>query len=102
MPAISALAGLKVDESNGAVLDAQGQPIAGLFSAGRTAIGVASHLYISGLSLADCVFSGRRAGLAASCGSGLVRDAGGAVSIDERSDAIASKPAPTETTKVTP
>ena len=96
------LGGLKVDESNGAVLDAQGQPIAGLFSAGRTAIGVASHLYISGLSLADCVFSGRRAGLAASCGSGLVRDAGGAVSIDERSDVIASKPAPTETTKVTP
>ena len=46
-------------------LDNDGQPIAGLFSAGRTAIGVASHLYISGLSLADCVFSGRRAGLAA-------------------------------------
>ena len=55
------LGGLKVDEQNGAVLDAQGQPIAGLYSAGRTAIGVASHLYISGLSLADCVFSGRRA-----------------------------------------
>ena len=30
--------------------------------AGRTAIGIPSHLYISGLSLADCVFSGRRAG----------------------------------------
>lgn len=60
------LGGLKVDENNGAVLDNNGQPIAGLFSAGRTAIGVASHLYISGLSLADCVFSGRRAGLAAS------------------------------------
>ncbi|MBW3503798.1 FAD-binding protein [Pseudomonas sp. NKUCC02_KPG] len=96
------LGGLKVDESNGAVLDAQGQPIAGLFSAGRTAIGVASHLYISGLSLADCVFSGRRAGLAAACGSGLARDAGGAVSIGERDDASASKPAPTESTKVTP
>ena len=60
------LGGLKVDESNGAVLDQDGQPIAGLFSAGRTAIGVASHLYISGLSLADCVFSGRRAGKAVS------------------------------------
>ena len=60
------LGGLKVDESNGAVLDHDGEPIAGLFSAGRTAIGVASHLYISGLSLADCVFSGRRAGRAVS------------------------------------
>ena len=60
------LGGLKVDEHSGAVLDDDGQPIGGLFSAGRTAIGVASHLYISGLSLADCVFSGRRAGRAVS------------------------------------
>ena len=60
------LGGLKVDEHTGAVLDDNGQSIAGLFSAGRTAIGVASHLYISGLSLADCVFSGRRAGRAIS------------------------------------
>ena len=58
------LGGLKVDESNGAVLDEQGQPIAGLYAAGRTALGIPSHLYISGLSLADCVFSGRRAGAA--------------------------------------
>lgn len=60
------LGGLKVDEHSGAVIDNDGQPIGGLFSAGRTAIGVASHLYISGLSLADCVFSGRRAGRAVS------------------------------------
>ncbi|MDD1962306.1 MAG: FAD-binding protein [Pseudomonas capeferrum] len=59
------LGGLKVDEHNGAVLDGQGQAIAGLFAAGRTAIGIPSHLYVSGLSLADCVFSGRRAGQAA-------------------------------------
>ena len=75
------LGGLKVDESNGAVLNDQGRPIAGLFSAGRTAIGVASHLYISGLSLADCVFSGRRAGRAAfstTCGSEPARDAANA------------------------
>ncbi|MFJ4387618.1 FAD-binding protein [Pseudomonas sp. NPDC089408] len=58
------LGGLKVDESNGAVLDAQGLAIAGLYAAGRTAIGIPSHLYVSGLSLADCVFSGRRAGQA--------------------------------------
>lgn len=56
------LGGLRVDEGSGAVLDAQGQAIAGLYAAGRTALGIPSHLYISGLSLADCVFSGRRAG----------------------------------------
>lgn len=59
------LGGLRVDEGSGAALDAQGQPIAGLYAAGRTALGIPSHLYISGLSLADCVFSGRRAGAAA-------------------------------------
>ncbi|SEJ51693.1 3-oxo-5alpha-steroid 4-dehydrogenase [Pseudomonas linyingensis] len=59
------LGGLKVDENNGAVLDGEGQAIPGLYAAGRTAIGIPSHLYISGLSLADCVFSGRRAGEAA-------------------------------------
>ncbi|MFK8330984.1 FAD-binding protein [Pseudomonas sp. BJa5] len=58
------LGGLKVDEGSGAVLDEQEQPIAGLYAAGRTALGIPSHLYISGLSLADCVFSGRRAGAA--------------------------------------
>lgn len=59
------LGGLRVDEGNGAVLDGQGQAIPGLYAAGRTALGIPSHLYISGLSLADCVFSGRRAGAAA-------------------------------------
>jgi len=58
------LGGLRVDEHSGAALDEQGQPIAGLYAAGRTALGIPSHLYISGLSLADCVFSGRRAGAA--------------------------------------
>jgi 3-oxo-5alpha-steroid 4-dehydrogenase len=59
------LGGLRVDEGNGAVLDGEGQAIPGLYAAGRTALGIPSHLYISGLSLADCVFSGRRAGAAA-------------------------------------
>jgi 3-oxo-5alpha-steroid 4-dehydrogenase len=58
------LGGLRVDESSGAVLNQQGQAIGGLYAAGRTALGIPSHLYISGLSLADCVFSGRRAGAA--------------------------------------
>jgi 3-oxo-5alpha-steroid 4-dehydrogenase len=60
------LGGLKVDEDSGALLDRKGQVIPGLFAAGRTAVGIPSHLYISGLSLADCVFSGRRAGHAVS------------------------------------
>ena len=59
------LGGLVVDEGNGQVVDGQGAPIAGLYGAGRAAVGLASGRYVSGLSLADCVFSGRRAGQAA-------------------------------------
>jgi len=55
------LGGLKVCEDSGRVLDHTGQPINGLYSAGRNAVGVASNLYVSGLSLADCIYSGRRA-----------------------------------------
>jgi 3-oxo-5alpha-steroid 4-dehydrogenase len=55
------LGGLKVCEGSGRVLDYAGQPIQSLYSAGRNAVGVASNLYISGLSLADCIYSGRRA-----------------------------------------
>ncbi|WP_262002001.1 FAD-binding protein [Microbacterium sp. Mcb102] len=56
------LGGLKVDETTGHVLDGAGQRIEGLFAAGRSAVGVCSIGYISGLSLADCLFSGRRVG----------------------------------------
>jgi 3-oxo-5alpha-steroid 4-dehydrogenase len=58
------LGGLQVNELDGHVRNAQGRDIAGLFAAGRTAIGLASSRYVSGLSLADCIFSGRRAGRA--------------------------------------
>lgn len=58
------LGGLKVDENNGAVLNAGGKAIPGLYAAGRSAVGVASNGYVSGLSLADCLWSGRRAGAA--------------------------------------
>ena len=34
----------------------------GLYAAGRSAAGLCSRSYVSGLSLANCVFSGRRAG----------------------------------------
>ena len=56
------LGGLKVDEHSGAVLNASGQPVGGLYAAGRCAVGVASNGYVSGLSLADCLWSGQRAG----------------------------------------
>lgn len=61
MPMLT-LGGLLVDEDTGAVRDGDGQSIPGLFAAGRAAVGVCSNSYVSGLSLADCVFSGRRAG----------------------------------------
>lgn len=56
------LGGIRVDEGTGAVLDAAGSAIPGLYSAGRTATGICSNSYVSGLSLADCVYAGRRAG----------------------------------------
>ncbi|HEY1077938.1 MAG TPA: FAD-binding protein [Fontimonas sp.] len=52
--------GLRVDEASGAVLDGQGRAIGGLYAAGRNAIGICSNIYVSGLSYADCIFSGRR------------------------------------------
>ncbi|PQM49024.1 3-oxo-5-alpha-steroid 4-dehydrogenase [Mycobacterium talmoniae] len=62
------LGGVRVAEDTGAVLNAAGDPIPGLFGAGRTAVGVCSESYVSGLSIADCVFSGRRAGASAATG----------------------------------
>lgn len=56
------LGGLRVEESSGLVLNAQDKTIPGLYAAGRSAVGICSNSYISGLSLADCVFSGKRAG----------------------------------------
>lgn len=55
------LGGLIVDELTGAVQTPSGSAIPGLFAAGRTAVGICANSYVSGLSLADCVFSGRRA-----------------------------------------
>ncbi|GLZ87239.1 23S rRNA methyltransferase [Metapseudomonas resinovorans] len=66
------LGGLTVCERSGQVLADDGQPVPGLFSAGRNAVGVASNFYVSGLSLADCVHSGRRVGVYV---AGLVRAA---------------------------
>ncbi|MFJ1581140.1 FAD-binding protein [Streptomyces sp. NPDC088182] len=59
------LGGLTVHDDTGSVLTEGGAAIEGLYAAGRSAVGVASHSYVSGLSIADCIFSGRRAGAAA-------------------------------------
>lgn len=56
------LGGLRVDERTGQVLCEDGLGVDGLYAAGRSAVGICSNSYVSGLSLADCVFSGRRAG----------------------------------------
>ncbi len=55
------LGGLKVNESSGHVVNEQGEDIKGLYAIGRTAVGIPSRGYVSGLSIADCVYAGRRA-----------------------------------------
>ena len=55
------LGGLDVDAGQ-RVLRSDGTCIDGLFAAGRCTAGVTSRSYVSGLSFADCVFSGRTAG----------------------------------------
>jgi 3-oxo-5alpha-steroid 4-dehydrogenase len=60
IPALT-MGGLAVDEDTGQVLANDGTKVKGLFAAGRTAIGICSNYYVSGLSLADCVWSGWRA-----------------------------------------
>ncbi len=60
-PIFFTLGGLVVDEESGVVTRADGSKILGLYAAGRAAVGICADGYFSGLSLADCVFSGRRA-----------------------------------------
>lgn len=50
---------------NAEVLHVSGEPIAGLFAAGRSAAGLAAWGYASGISLGDGSFYGRRAGRSA-------------------------------------
>ncbi len=57
------LGGLVVSEKTGHVLRSDGSSIDGLYAVGRNAVGVCSNGYFaSGISIADCIFSGRRAG----------------------------------------
>ncbi len=76
-PPFFTLGGLRVDEDTGAVVTAEGHAIDGLYAAGRTAVGVCSNGYFSsGVSLQDCVFSGRRAARAALGSQGAISAAG--------------------------
>ncbi|MDO7842176.1 FAD-binding protein [Sphingomonas immobilis] len=52
------LGGLLTDEDSNAVLGTDGAPVTGLYAAGRSAVGLCSQNYVSGMSLADCIFSG--------------------------------------------
>lgn len=57
------LGGIKVDEVTGMATRQDGTQINGLYAAGRAAVGLCGNSYAcSGISLADGVFSGRRAG----------------------------------------
>lgn len=68
------LGGLDVDPVTQHVRRLDGSPIQGLHAVGRCAAGVASRSYVSGLSLADCVFSGRNAGMSVTAErSGAIR-----------------------------
>lgn len=59
--AVMTLGGLAVDEKTGQVLSENGGVVPGLYAAGRNAVGICSRAYVSGLSIADCVYSGLRA-----------------------------------------
>lgn len=59
------LGGLLVDQTCGAVRTVNGGTVSRLYAAGRAAVGIASNNYVSGLALADCIWSGRRAGRSA-------------------------------------
>ena len=56
------LGGLRTEGETSRVLRTDGSPIDGLYAAGRTAVGVASNGYASGLSISDGLFAGRNAG----------------------------------------
>ena len=51
-----------VTDADGAALTDTGTPVPGLYAAGRTAASLAARYYVSGISLGDGSFFGRRAG----------------------------------------
>jgi len=83
------LGGLVVDEASGQVKNEDGNLIPGLYAAGRNAVGVCSRQYVSGLSIADCVYSGRRAGRAAARAEAQPLDA-----LPTLSESVVADPSP--------
>ena len=78
------LGGLVVAEETGQVRRPGGTAVPGLYAAGRSAAGLCSHSYVSGLSLADCVFSGRRAGRHAAAAVPMASAGGPGPAADQR------------------
>ena len=78
------LGGLVVAEETGQVRRPDGSAVPGLYAAGRSAAGLCSHSYVSGLSLADCVFSGRRAGRQAAAAVPVAAAGGPGPAADQR------------------
>ena len=56
------LGGLRTEGLTAQVLREDGSVVEGLYAAGRTAVGVSSNGYVSGLSVSDGLFTGRNAG----------------------------------------
>jgi 3-oxo-5alpha-steroid 4-dehydrogenase len=56
------LGGVRTEPLTAQALREDGAPVPGLYAAGRSAVGISTGGYVSGLSIADCVFSGRNAG----------------------------------------
>lgn len=71
--AVFTLGGLSTDV-DGRVLDLDGTAVPGLFAAGRSTSGLCAWGYISGTSLGDGTFFGRRAGVAAAAEPGGLTD----------------------------
>ncbi|MBN8215080.1 MAG: FAD-binding protein [Spirochaetes bacterium] len=63
------LGGLKSHGLTSQVLRENGSAIPGLYAAGRSGAGVLSRSYVSGFSLAECVYSGRNAAAHAAAGT---------------------------------
>ena len=81
------LGGLDVDEDQ-RVRMPDGSVLPGLYAVGRCAAGVASRSYVSGLSLADCIYSGRNVG--------MVFTATGAADVMARADGASGQTGVTE------
>lgn len=70
--AVFTLGGLRTLPT-GEVLDPDARPVAGLYAAGRTTSGIAAWGYVSGVSLSDGMFFGRKAGRSAAAAAAVSR-----------------------------